>query len=176
MNQFNPVTEEEREEIRRLHGEGRGRNEIATIIGRGLRTVSVHCEKMGLTFDRTATAAATEAKIIDAKARRAALISGLYDIAEDDLAYLKQGGDYRLVEVSSGKAVRYRADRLPAQDRRVLVNAISTAMSAATRLEALDTNNGVDDARSMVGQLMVGLKAVYDGQRAADEEAEGESP
>ncbi len=172
MNQFNPVTEEELAEIRRLHGEGHGRNEISRRIGRGLRTISVHAAKMGLDFDRTATSVATQAKVIDAKARRTAIIEGLYDIAEDDLAYLKQGDEYNLVEVSLGKPVKYTVPRLPAQDRKALVSSISTATTAAARLEALDSNNGVDDAKSMLGQLATGLTAAYNAMN----EGAGDAP
>ncbi|UDM00069.1 MULTISPECIES: helix-turn-helix domain-containing protein [Streptomyces] len=172
-----PVTPEERAEIIRLHGENKGRNEIARLTRRSLRTVSLICEDEGLTFDRSATAAATEAKMQDAKARRAAIIEGLYDVAEDELAYLKQGEGYRLVEVSLGKPVKYTVDRLPAQDRKALVSSVSTATTAAARLEALDTNNGVDEGISMLGKLASGLSAAYSAMtEEGDSEGAGDAP
>ncbi|TXS22627.1 helix-turn-helix domain-containing protein [Streptomyces sp. ms191] len=148
-----PVTDEERAEIRRLHAEGHGRNEISRRTGRSLRTISVQAERMGLTFDRTMTAVATEARVIDGRARRAAILAGLYEVAEAELDYLRQGGQYALVEVSSGKAVRFNADRLPAQDRRALITGISTAMTAAARLESMEGDPGITGAASLLMNL-----------------------
>jgi IS30 family transposase len=81
-NQPDPVSEDELAEIRRLHAEGKGRNEIARTIGRSLRTISVHAGRMGLTFDRTATEAATEARKADLAERRAILAEALQGDAE----------------------------------------------------------------------------------------------
>jgi hypothetical protein len=167
-----PFSEKEIAELKRLHGLNLGRNAIARQMGRSLRGVSRHAERLGLTFDRTATAAATEAKMQDAKARRAAIIGQLYDVVEDELAYLKQADGYELAEVSAGSAVDYRAKRLPAQDRKALLTGIGSAMATATRLEALDTNNGVDDGISMLGQLATGLTAAYNAMN----EGAGDAP
>lgn len=171
------ITDHDREQVRLLHAEGHSRNEIARRIGRGGRTVTRIAAELGLDFDRARTAAATEAKMIDAKARRAAIIEGLYDVAEDELAYLKQDEEYRLVEVSLGKPVKYAVARLPAQDRKALVSSISTATTAAARLEALDTNNGVDDGVSMLGKLVSGLTAAYNAMNEeGDSEGAGDAP
>lgn len=172
-----PFTDAEISELQRLHSLRLGRNAIARVMGRSDRAVTVHAGRLGLSFDRTATAAATEAKMQDAKARRAAIIEGLYDIAEDELAYLKQDAAYDLVEVSIGKPVPYTVERLPAQDRKALVSSISTATAAAARLEALDTNNGVDDGISMLGQLASGLTAAYNAMTEEDSsEGAGDAP
>ncbi|WP_274565014.1 helix-turn-helix domain-containing protein [Streptomyces spiramyceticus] len=66
-----PVKPEEHEEIRRLHGEGKGRNEIAKLLQRSGKTISVPCRNLGLTFDRAAeVCAATEARQADLAALR----------------------------------------------------------------------------------------------------------
>lgn len=155
-----PFSDTEITELKRLHGLGLGRNAIARQMKRSLRGISVHAERLNLSFDRTATAAATEAKKMDAKARRAAIIEGLYDVAEDELAYLKQEDDYDLVEVSLGKPVKYKVGRLPAQDRKALVSSISTATSAAARLEALDGDPSLDAGLSMLGALADGVRKI----------------
>lgn len=167
----NPVTDKDRKKLKELHAAGKGRNQIARELKRSPRTISVLAEELGLTFDRTMTAVATQARVIDSKARRAAIIAGLYDVAEDDLTYLKDD-TFELVEVSMGAPVRYETNRLPAQDRKALITGISTATTAAARLEALDTNNGVDDAKSMLGQLAAGLTAAYN----AMDEGAGDAP
>lgn len=167
------VTPEERAEIIRLARADVGRNEIARRTRRSLRTVTLICHDEGIAFDRAATAAATEAKMQDAKARRAAIIEGLYAVAEDELAYLRKGDGYVLVEVSLGKPVDYIAERLPAQDRKALVSSISTATAAAARLEALDGDPGVDAARSMLGTLAEGLTKLAGLDGEGEDSGEG---
>ncbi|MEV8353184.1 helix-turn-helix domain-containing protein [Streptomyces niveus] len=166
-----PITDEDRKHVRDLHAEGLGRNAIATRIDRSPRTVSYLAEEMGLAFDRTATAVATEARVIDSKARRAAIIEGLYDVAEDDLAYLRQKAPVELVEVSMGAPVRYNAPRLPAQDRKALVTAVSSATTAAARLEALDGDPETNNARSVLGAIADGIRKLADAQE--DDVGEG---
>jgi hypothetical protein len=172
-NQYqNPVTEEELTRIREMHAVGFSRNQIARELGRSNRTITIHANAMGLEFDRTGTEKATAARRADLAERRANIISDLYDIAEDEIAYLTSDAAYDLAEVSAGKAVHYTAKRLPAQDRKALVTAISTATSAAARLEAVDTNNGVDEGVSLLGQLATGLTAAYN----AINEGAGDAP
>ncbi|MFI8104716.1 helix-turn-helix domain-containing protein [Streptomyces sp. NPDC086023] len=168
----NPVTDADREQVRALHADGHGRNEIARRIGRGPRTVSVIAEQLGLSFDRTATEQATRARVADTKARRAALIERYYAQAEKILTRLERD-EHNITEVSLGKVVRYKATDLPSADVRNLIQASSAASNQAAKLEALDTNNGVDDAKSMLGMLRDGLNAAYN---AMSDEGAGDAP
>ncbi|MCX4540487.1 helix-turn-helix domain-containing protein [Streptomyces sp. NBC_01565] len=165
-----PVTDETRADVRRLHAEGLGRNEIARRLNRSPRTVSVICEEAGLTFDRTATAVATAAAAVDARARRLALIERYHQQIERILDRLdRQSHEVR--EVSFGKVVSYTVDELPAQDIRNLMTAVVTANTQAAKLEALDSDNGVNDAKSMLGQLAAGLTAAYNAMNEGDGDA-----
>ena len=148
-----PVTDEDRTKLRELHAAGQGRNAIARALRRSPRTISVLAEDMGLSFDRGPTSVATEARIADGRARRARILAGLYEVAEAELNYLRRSGAYNLVEVSSGQAVRFEAERLPAQDRRALITGISTAMTAASRLEAMEGDPGIAGAASLLMNL-----------------------
>ncbi|MFD9813725.1 helix-turn-helix domain-containing protein [Streptomyces sp. NPDC059080] len=66
-----PITEADREQVRRLHAEGQSRNQIARTIGRSAASVSKIARERGLTFSGGArVAAATEARRADAAARR----------------------------------------------------------------------------------------------------------
>ncbi|MEU1115650.1 MULTISPECIES: hypothetical protein [unclassified Streptomyces] len=76
------VTPEQRAEIIRLHGEGRGRNEIARMTRRSQRTVSIICGEEGLVFDVTMTEDATRHRIAQLADRRAMLAEALQDDAE----------------------------------------------------------------------------------------------
>lgn len=135
-----PVTDEDRQAVRRLHAEGKSLRAIAREIGRSPVTVGSIAKAAGLAFDQRPTAHAVKAKVQDNRARRAALVASLYDIAENDVAYLLRRGLYNLTEVSAGQAVEYVVDRLPAADRRALLGAISTAAQTALRLEQVDTD------------------------------------
>ncbi|MFF6829631.1 helix-turn-helix domain-containing protein [Streptomyces longwoodensis] len=77
-----PFSEDEIAELCRLHAEGKGRNEIARALGRSLRGVSIHAGRLGLTFDRTATEAATRARKADLEERRVILAEALQEDAE----------------------------------------------------------------------------------------------
>jgi hypothetical protein len=134
-----PVTDEDRERVRAGHAEGKALRAIAKEIDRSPGVVGRIARELGLTFDHSQTAAATEAKVADNKSRRANIIAELYGIAEDEIEYLKQGS-YNLTEVSAGQAVEYWVERLPAQDRRALVGSISTATQSAVRLEQVDSD------------------------------------
>jgi len=70
-----PLTAATKARIRKLAREGKSRNAIAREVGVGAATVTRVCQsaKPPISFDRTATAAAVQAKGIDLKAARAEL-------------------------------------------------------------------------------------------------------
>ncbi|MGV9281636.1 hypothetical protein [Streptomyces sp. NPDC003730] len=63
-------TPDPRTQVLDLARAGHGRNEVARRTGIPPTTVTRIAAEAGVTFDRTATAQATEARVIDAKARR----------------------------------------------------------------------------------------------------------
>ncbi|MFF0744201.1 helix-turn-helix domain-containing protein [Streptomyces sp. NPDC004111] len=66
-----PITDRDRAEVRRLHAEGKSRNQIARSTGRSASTISKIARAEGLAFSGGArVAAATEARRADAAARR----------------------------------------------------------------------------------------------------------
>ncbi|MFD9863483.1 helix-turn-helix domain-containing protein [Streptomyces alboflavus] len=82
-----PITDRDHEAVRRLHGEGKSRNQIARAIGRGAATVSKIAAAEGLTFSGGArVAAATEAHRADAAARREQLADDALDGALGQVA------------------------------------------------------------------------------------------
>lgn len=181
-NQLNaPVTDEERAEIRRLHAQGLGRNEIARQLGRGGRTVSVVAASMGLTFDNAAqTDAATRVRKAQLAARRMDLAEDLQTDAE---RLTEQMWQPAIVYSFGGKDNTYEkrdVDEPPADAKKALMSAAGMAIDRSLKLVPAEETAAEDEARSMLGQLMVGLKAVYDdAQReaaAGAEEAAGESP
>ncbi|MFC8267802.1 helix-turn-helix domain-containing protein [Streptomyces cinereoruber] len=169
-DQYNkPVTDEERAEIRRLHAEGKGRNEIARTIGRGLRTISVQAAKMGLEFDPTATEDATRARMAQLAAKRALLAEVLLD---DALALTEQMWQLATLHSFGGKDHTYETRNIPEPlpaDKRSLMSAASAAITQSLRLAPPVTDTGEEDAKSMLGRVMSGLAQVWNEQQAADE-------
>lgn len=177
-NQFTPVTAEDRAEIIRLHGEGLGRNEIARRTGRAQRTVSVICAEEGLTFDASMTEEATRHRMAQLAEKRALLAEAYVD---DALRLSEQVWQPATVFNFGGKDNTYNDKVLPeppAHDKKALMAASVAAAEQSRRLAPPVDDAGADAAKSVLGKLMVGLKAAYDEAlgEAADEEAEGESP
>ena len=74
-----PITPNDRADFRVLHSRGLSRNAIAAELGRSPATVTKLARDAGVTFDRSATAAATAAKQADNRALRAELERGLLE-------------------------------------------------------------------------------------------------
>ncbi|MFM9368155.1 hypothetical protein [Streptomyces sp. Da 82-17] len=75
-----PITDRDREQVRRLHAEGKTRNAIARETGRSAASVSKIARELGLAFTGGArVAAATEARRADAAARRELLADEALD-------------------------------------------------------------------------------------------------
>jgi hypothetical protein len=75
------MTQAERDRVAELHAAGKSRAAIARELKRSPSTVGRVAEALGLSWDRTATAAATEARQVDLAARRAQLAATLLDDA-----------------------------------------------------------------------------------------------
>jgi hypothetical protein len=130
----NPVTEEELAAIRRLHGEGKGRNEISRLTGRSLRTISIHCAKMNLDFDRTMTEEATRARKADLEERRAILAEALQGDAEQLTEQLWQPA---IIYNFGGKDNTYEKrliDEPPADAKKNLMAAAGIAIEKSLKL------------------------------------------
>jgi hypothetical protein len=76
-----PLTDHERQQIKDLHAQGLGCNAIARQLGRDRSTISRAAQGMGLDFDRKQTRQATQARVDDAKHKRALLADQLLDDA-----------------------------------------------------------------------------------------------
>lgn len=156
-----PITEDEQARIRELHGQGLTRNEIARALGRGQRTVSRHAALMGLDFKRELTAAAVEAKVIDARAKRAQLALDLLDDAERLRQRIHE--TYKVWRIlNDGELATGTLDLPDARDQRDLMVAVNTAVGASLRLEEFDADTGIAGAKSMLNALAKGLGAAYD--------------
>lgn len=167
-----PVTDHDRQRVRELHAEGLSRNAIARELGRSGKTISYIAAEMGLDFERTRTAAATEAKKTDARAKRAALALDLLDDAARLRAQLWKPADY--VD-HGGKEFERRDWTTPEPtyaDKLKIMQAVGIAADKSVRLDEYDADPGIDAAKSMLGALARGLGAAYDQLTAAESDGD----
>lgn len=171
-----PVTEEDYQCVRELHALGMGRNAIAREINRAQRTVSVIAAELNLVFDTSMTEDATRARVAQLAALRA---DTALDLHIDALKLTQSMWEPATVFNFGGKDNTFAWEEVaepPAADKKSLMTAAGIALEKSLKLVPPADDSGAEDARSMLGQLMAGLKAVYEEQQGADEEAEGESP
>lgn len=154
------IPEEKRQEVRNLHAQGLTRNEIARQSGVSTYTVSRICDDAGLSFDRARTEAATKAKVVDAKARRADIIARLYDQSETILTRLESPHYKTLVKGERGKDLEVTLDFIPPADRRNDLTSIGITLDKAIALERVDTDNGSGAATSMLDKLAAQLEGI----------------
>ncbi|RKT85613.1 Helix-turn-helix domain-containing protein [Saccharopolyspora antimicrobica] len=159
-----PITDSDRARVRELHEQGKTRNDIAKTLGRSPSTVSKLARELGLSFDRSATAAASAAKAIDNRARRVALegralarAEALYDRLEADR--------YRFTATTVNGIETRTLDHVPAQDERHLSGAAAAHIATAAKLAEANASGQAEAARSMLGNLAeaLGIKAPANG-------------
>lgn len=150
------ITAAVKRKVVKLHGEGKSRNAIARELGIAFATVTKICQAAGLTFDRTATKAAVEARQIDNRARRVALIDRAYTRAEHLYARLEAPTyTYRVVYKDDTQVVT--DDEPPATDERSLGSAIAGHLFAAGKLEQVDAGENTTATVSLLDTLAAGF-------------------
>jgi transposase-like protein len=145
-----PIPEETRQEVLRLAREGVSRNEIARQTGVSTASVSRICQGEPDLFDRSRTAAATQARAVDLRAARISLASGLLTDAQTARGWLHTAEDSRALS-DAAKAIHYLS-------------------SSHVRLVAVDRDDapGLDAAKSMLGTLAEKLGALALEQQEED--------
>lgn len=161
-NPKGPLTDAELARIRELHADGATRNAIATDLGRSGSTISKACAKLGLSFDREKVAAATAAKVADAKALRAALALGLLNDAQRLRGQMFAKSKVYNIGGKDNVYTERQVDEPPFRDKRDIMHAVATAVTTSLRIDDHDTDGGAEGARSMIDALAAGLQVAYD--------------
>jgi hypothetical protein len=158
-----PVSDDERSRIAELHAAGRSRNAIARELGRSPDTINRVAAAAGLTWDRSATVAATAAKTADLAARRAELAGLLLDDAfrlrerlyAPTIVYefVKGGGE------RAGEFVSHLLDLPPHADARNIMTTVAIAVDKHLALVKADTDTAGASAvdqwlRALVGDAV----------------------
>lgn len=160
MGTAKPVTDAERQRVRELHAEGKGRNEIAEILGRGGRTISTIAKDLGLSFSRAAEVRqATEIRQADLAARRAAFALTLQDIAEREAAKINAPHTYWDWGGKDHDFDTYDAPEPTPGDKRALMGLVATAVDRSLRLSPPKEEGGAGEVGSLLTNLFDQLRA-----------------
>lgn len=153
-------TDTDRQRVLTLHGEGRGRNDIARDTGYSTKFISETVHKEGKSFARTEQVqAATAAKTIDNKSRRVAIIARLYGQAEAVLDRLENPATYKTItKGEKGLEIVETLDFIPPTDRRNELTSVGISLDKAITLEKVDGDNGTERAESMLDKLSADMK------------------
>lgn len=149
-----PLTPADRQRILDLHATGMSRNDIARETGRSTGSVTAVVKKAGGTFDRTMTEAATAAKKADAAALRAQLE---LDYLEDAQKLRKQLWEPCIAFNFGGKDNTYEEHNLDEPvfaDKLKIMQASTTASSAALRIDTHRNDGGMTAAVSLVDRML----------------------
>lgn len=147
-------TAEQRTEALKLY-EQEGPSAVEKKLGIPKTTVMSWAKKAGVRTIRTErTRKAVEARVFDGKLRRQNITERLYGQAEKILDDLEAPKFRTILKASFGEEKPKTLDFIPANDKKTLLQAVGTAMTTTAKLEAVDTDNGVQGAVSMLDRLM----------------------
>lgn len=147
-------TAEQRTEALRLY-QAQGPTAAGKQLGIPKETIASWARKAGVhTVRSERTRKAVEAKVVDAKLRRANIAERLYGQAEKILDDLESPKFRTILKASFGEEKAKTLDFIPANDKKTLLQAVGTAMTTTAKLEAVDTDNGVQGAVSMLDKLI----------------------
>jgi IS30 family transposase len=156
------------EQLRALHAEGKSLGECAKVLGRSKGTIHDKAKALGLDWDRERVAAATQAKVRDARARRAELAVNLLDDVDrlrkqlfaPTVAFNFGGRDNTYNEVN--------LDEPTFTDKLKIMQAVGAGIDRHLKLVEHDSGNA-DAVRSLLGSLATSLGLSPDGDPAAGE-------
>lgn len=151
-------TDAELRKLKKLHAEGLSLNACARALRRPVSTVRDNAVKLGLSWDRSKTAAAVAAAQTDMAARRAALAESLLQDAE---RIREQMWTSTTVYNFGGKDNDYNEktfEQAPADIKRTLMQTASTALTAHLRLVDHAAKDSHDDARDVVLQFGIAVR------------------
>jgi AcrR family transcriptional regulator len=147
-----PMPDDVVERIRDLAAAGVGCNEIARQLGVSPRTVSRYAPDGA--FDRTQTIAATRARQADMAERRARLAEALLSDAERMREQIWQTATVFNFGGKDNDYNEHKFTEQPPEGKRTLMQAVSTAVAAHTRLVDHDGDGTIEQAKSVLDGFM----------------------
>ncbi|WP_433677988.1 helix-turn-helix domain-containing protein [Nocardia sp. CA-119907] len=161
------ITDADQAHIIELHAQGKGRNEIADILGVTRSAITYWARKLELRFDESQTAEASAARLEQLKRRRLDLaemiehqIPALHERLWSPVTTYERGVD-SLIPVTLPLP--------PLRDVRDGYTALSLALRSLTELLTSHSNDTVAADRSMLSDLFGKLKAAVEADQAPDQ-------
>jgi hypothetical protein len=144
---------EDEERLRQLHADGVSRNEIARQMEWSVGTITNHAQRLGLSFDREAVRAATDARQVDLKDRRQRIQEQLLGLAERTIE--RAQSRYLLTGFShTGEMTAEWLQQPPAKETKDLTLAASSALTSALKLAQVDSGDeGRENAQGLLRTL-----------------------
>lgn len=140
-----PLTPEQREAVLTSARSGASRNEVARQTGVSPASVTRICTAAGVSFDRTATAVAVQARVIDQKAARVNLAGNLLD------------------DITEARVRLYRTTE--PRDFFDLARSVAVLTNAHVRIIGVD---GPPDESAEVGSMLGSLFKMLQARHAED--------
>ena len=137
--------------LRELHGQGMALHSISREMDRAKSVISRQADLLGLSWDRSRTAAAARAVSVDNKARRVTIVNRIYDRIEH-LQDRLEASTFHTIQRSTDGDSPTELDFVPTVDERNLADTISRYAQTATRFETIDST-----AAAGVKSLIVGI-------------------
>jgi transposase-like protein len=157
------LTDTQRLTICELADEGYSVREVAARLGVAPSTITRNAQRMGLSFDRSATERATSARVADAKARRAETAARLIDLVNGELDRLNR--PYRTHAFVGGQDAGYLEHVLPQPDaaaRLAIIRAAGHLVDKHLKLAEFDGDDSrLEHAKSVMGAIYEGLVRTY---------------
>jgi len=158
------ISEDQKAEVLALHAEGLARNEIARRVGIAAGSVTNICRAEGLTFDRSETKQATEARAVDLAAGRIRLAEKMLAASEGMLDVID--GPYEVYNFG-GKDNTFESrvlDSAPVEVRRNIITTAGITFDKLTRIvEKSDT--GLDVAVGVLDTIAAVASAAAEQYR-----------
>lgn len=155
------ISEDQKTHVLALHAQGIARNEIARRVGISAGSVTNICRDAGLTFDRSETKQATEARAVDLAAGRIRLAEkmlaaseGMLDRIDDEYVVYNFGGKDNTFEQRT-------LDSAPVEVRRNVITTAGITFDKLTRIVE-KSDSGLEQAVGVLDTLAEGFRAAAD--------------
>jgi len=160
-----PLSDAEIAKVRRLHGGGASAGAIAKELGRATSTITRACGRLGLSFDRSQTAAAVAAHKVDFASRRAEQQQRYLAIVDELQQRAVSTADHAQPAGADGDVRRWRTERPEPREVADLLRAATAATNAELRLADYRSKDSHDDARDIVLAFDVAVRGAYTAQQ-----------
>ena len=156
-----PWTDQQDTELRALHGQGLTQAACARALGISNRRVSEHSKVIGLSWDRSKTKAATEARVADNKSVRSQIEAGLLadvqrlrgQMFAPCKAFNFGGKDNTYAEVA--------LEQPTFVDQLKIMQAATIAVDRSLKIAVHDSDSSHDDAKSMLTGLAAAMGLAF---------------